>query len=309
MKHIFTLLYLLGIVSTTCAQKSKRAPVITRFYQLTGTIGKYPVTFNLHREGDELYGTYYCDSTEEIIEVHGTLNTNTALKIFCYYKGGEADEELTGIFKDSIFTGTWNSKGKELPFCLTQSRNTNGLHFDYVTTKGSKSLPKNQGYSRGSLTYDGSAVCPTPSSTHPAAKYIKETIFNAFNHSTSGTIGEAMLSEKKEVLSQAGDIEIYGVSQNVSIVYWSKQMLTLSTYAWEDNGGAHGNYTVKYTNFDLGNNSEAGAIFNECDQLPALKEKKLREFFNASEDKKLSNFLLVDTLPEASNCIITSKGI
>jgi hypothetical protein len=118
-----------------------------------------------------------------------------------------------------------------------------------------------------------------------------------------------MLADKKDVLGQTGEIEKYGASINVSIVYLSKQLLTLATYVWEYNGGAHGNYIVKYTNIDLVNNSEVGAVFNGCDQLPALREKKIRELFNVSNDKKLSEFLLVDTLPPANNCIITSKGI
>lgn len=311
MKHIFSLLCILGSVSTALAQKSKTAPVITRFYQFTGTIDKYPITFIIHRKGDDFYGSYYYNVTEEAMELFGVLQHDGSLTLtYNDPENGDLKETFSGRFKDSSFSGTWTGKGKVLPFGVAKPQNTNGLYFDYVMTSGSKSLPKDQAFGRSELTYNAAAVCPTASSTHPATNLIRERIFEAFGYSpTGGTIGEAMLSEKKEVLSQSGEIEKYGASTDVCIVYWSKQLLTLSTVSWEDNGGAHGNYTVKYTNIDLVNNSEIGVVFNECDQLPALREKKLRALFNVDNDKKLSEFLLVDTLPVSNNCIITTKGI
>lgn len=311
MKHIFTLLLIAGGITSALAQKSKPAPLITRFYQLTGTIDKYPVTFIIHRKGDDLYGSYYYNTTEEPIELFGVLQHDGSLRMVANDREtGDMTEEFAGKFKDSSFSGTWRYKGKVLPFRVTKPHNTNGLSFDYVLTSGAKPLPKDQQFGRSEITYDAAAVCPTASSTHPATKLIREKIFEAFGYtSTNSTIGEAMLADKKAVLSQAGEIEKYGASIGVSIVYLSKQLLTLSIYAWEDNGGAHGNYTVKYVNIDLINNKEVDAVFNECDQLAALKEKKLREYFNVSNDKKLSDFLLVDTLPAANNCIITTKGI
>ncbi|MCS3797886.1 RsiV family protein [Niastella sp. OAS944] len=311
MKYIFTLLLIAGSVHITLAQKSKPAPLITRFYQLTGSIDKYPITLNIHRKGNDFYGSYYYNSTEETIDLFGVLQNDGSLRLTNNNReSGDMNEEFSGKFKDSSFSGTWLHNGKVLPFRVTKPLNTNGLYFDYVITKGSRSLPKDQQFGRSEITYDAAAVCPTASSTHPATKLIREKIFEAFGYtSTNGTIGEAMLADKKDVLSQGGEIEKYGVSISVNIVYLSKQLLTLSILTWEDNGGAHGNYTIKYVNIDLVNNSEVGAVFNECAQLPALQEKKVREYFNASGNQKLSEFLLVDTLPTPNNCIITSKGI
>lgn len=311
MKYIFTLLLLAGSIHTAFAQKSKTAPLITRFYQLTGSIDKYPVTFIIHRKGNDFYGSYYYNTTEEPIELFGVLQHDGSLRLVANDREtGDMTEEFAGKFKDSSFSGTWTYKGKVLPFRVAKPLSTNGLYFDYVITKGSKSIPKDQQFGRFEITYDAAAVCPTASSTHPATKLIREKIFEAFGYtSTNSTIGEAMLADKKDVLSQSGEIVKYGASISVNIVYLSKQLLTLSILDWEDNGGAHGNYTVKYVNIDLVNNSEVGAVFNECAQLPALREKKVREYFNASSDQKLSDFLLVDTLPSANNCIITSKGI
>jgi hypothetical protein len=311
MKHIFTLLCILGGINAALAQKSKPAPVITRFYQLTGTIDKYPITFNLHRTGEDFYGNYYYNSTEEPFEVYGKIQNDGSLRITINDREtGNTAEEFSGKFKDSSYSGTWTNNGKVLPFRVAKPRNTDGLIFDYVTTKGSKSLSIGQGYGRDAISYDATAVCPTASSTHPATKLIRKKIFEAFGYeTTSSTIGEAMLADKKDVLSQAGEIEKYGVSIDVNIVYWSKQLLTLSIYNWEDNGGAHGNYTIKYINIDLTTNEEVGAVFNECEQLPAVLDKKLHEYFNVEKDRKLSDFLLVDTLPINGNCLITTKGI
>ena len=309
MKYIFTLLLIAGGINIALAQKSKPAPAITRFYKLTGTIDKYPITFIIHRKGDDFFGSYYYNITEEPIELFGVLQKDGSLRLACNDREtGDMTEEFTGKFKDSSFSGTWMHKGKTLPFQVKRG-NTDGLNFDYVITKGSRSLKIGQGYGRDAISYEAAAVCPTASSTHPAAKLIREKIFEAFGYASTNTIGEAMLADKKDVLSQGGEIEKYGVAVEISIVYWSKQLLTLSIYNWEDNGGAHGNYTIKYINIDLANNTEAGGLFNECDQRAAVVDRKLREYFNVSKDTKISDFLLVDSLPPANNCIITTKGI
>lgn len=314
MKHIFTLLLIAGSINIALAQKSKSkpAPVITRFYQLTGTVDNQPVTFNLHRDGEQIYGSFYYDATEEPLEAYGTLQTDGSLRISVHDRlTGDMTEEYSGKFKDSTFTGTWMYKGKTQPFKLSIPRNTNGLSFDYVTTKGSKTLPKSQQFGRSEITYDAAAICPTASSTHPAAQSIRTKIFDAYNYSsTANTIGEAMLSEKKAVLNQGEEIAKYGATTNVHIEYWSNQILTFSTYNWEDNGGAHGNYTIKYTSIDLTTNQEVGPMFNDdCEQLPVVLDKKLREYFNVDKDRKLADFLLVDTLPINGNWLITTKGI
>jgi hypothetical protein len=313
MKQIFTLLFILGSIHAAFAQKnkSKPAPVITRFYKLTGTIDKYPVTFIIHRKGEDYFGSYYYDATEEPNELVGTLHDGTLRMIANDRETGDMSEEFAGKFKDSSYSGTWTHNGKVLPFRVAIPRNTDGLSFDFVTTSGSKSLKMGQGFGRDAISYDAAAVCPTASSTHPAAQLIRDKVFEAFGYDSknSTTIGQAMLADKKDVLSQGSEIEKYGVSVDVGIVYWSKQLLTLSIYNWEDNGGAHGNYTIKYINIDLANNTEAGGVFNECDQLAAVQDKKLREYFKVSNDSKISDFLLVDSLPSANNCIITTKGI
>ena len=83
MKYIFTLLLLACSVNIALAQKSKPAAVITRFYKLTGTIHKYPVTFLIHRRGDYFYGSYYYHATEEPIGLFGVLQNDGSLRLTC----------------------------------------------------------------------------------------------------------------------------------------------------------------------------------------------------------------------------------
>lgn len=314
MKHIIILLFVLCTLNAAIAQKSKITPVITRYYQLTGTIDKYPATFNLHREGTRFYGNYYYQSTEEALELYGELNSTGSLRLVVNDRAsGDMTEEFTGNFKDSSFSGTWTYKGKALRFSVSQPRNTSGLRFDYITTSGSKKLPKSEDISRSAITYAGAAVCPTASSTHPAIKLIKEKIFDAFGYTPTGTIGEAMLAEKNSVLKPKpdGEMDTYGVNTLVKIEYWNKQLLVLSKYNWTDGGGAHGNYGISYSNIDLVNNKELGlgSVLNNCDQLPALLEKKFRAVYHVKKDEKLNEYLLVDTIPVNNNFSLTTKGI
>jgi len=310
MKHIFTLLLIACSINIALAQKSKPAPVITRCVKLTGTIDKTPVTVIILRKGEEFFGSYYYDATEEPNELIGKLHAGTLRMVTNDRKTGDISEEFSGKFNDSSYTGSWTYNGKVLPFNLTKA-NTDGLYFDFVTTSGSRSLKIGEGFGRDAISYDAAAVCPSASSTHPATQLIRDRVFEAFGYGSanSNTIGQVMLENKKEVLSQGSEIEKYGVQVDVSIVYWSKQMLTLSVYNWEDNGGAHGNYTIKYINIDLGASKQGVEMFNDCQELAAVEERKLREYFNVSKDKRMSEFLLVDSLPSARNYIITTKGI
>lgn len=104
MKQIFTLLFILGSIYAAFAQKnkSKPAPVITRFYKLTGTIDKYPITFIIHRKDDDFHGNYYYNITEEPIELFGVLQNDGSLRLTCNDREtGDMSEEFAGKFKDS----------------------------------------------------------------------------------------------------------------------------------------------------------------------------------------------------------------
>ena len=81
MKRLFILLLLLGGIIGATAQTGKTAPLITCYYHFTGDIDKYPVTFHLYRINDQFTGWYYYNSTEEPIDVWGSIEKCNFLKL------------------------------------------------------------------------------------------------------------------------------------------------------------------------------------------------------------------------------------
>src|SRR5688572_7200186 len=110
MRNSLILLFLLGCFNSALAQKSKSAPVITRYYYFTGTIDKYPVTFHLYRNNEQFSGCYYYNSTEEPMEISGKLEKGNFLNLARHDREGTQTELLSGNFKDSSFSGTWSYK-------------------------------------------------------------------------------------------------------------------------------------------------------------------------------------------------------
>lgn len=318
MRHFFTLLFITGSLQATVAQTSKPAPVITGYYYFTGTIDKYPVTFQLYRINDKFSGTYYYNSTEEAIDVYGEMDKNHFLKLTHSDNEGTAQEVLSGNFKDSSFAGTWSSKGKLLSFRVAPKRDNSGLSFDYIYTEGSKKLPKKEDIYRSELSYDAATVWPTASSTHAATNLIKEEIFKEFGaKSGQGEIGKVMIKEKNDILS--GDknkegIETYEVSKKIQVEYRNEKLLTLSSFDYVDGGGAHGNYGTSYINIDLVHNRvlDITDIIDTLacrDLLSSLLEKKFRAMNNVKKEEKLSEYLFNDSINPNDNFSLTSKGI
>jgi hypothetical protein len=317
MRHIYILLFILGTVTTTLAQTNKPAPVITRYYCFTGTIDKYPVTFHLYRINDKFSGSYYYNSTEENIDVNGEMDKNRFLKLSHSNNEGEEQETLSGNFKDSGFSGTWSSKGKLLPFRISQKKENSGLTFDYIYTHGEKKLPKKDDNYRTELSFDAATIWPAASCTHPAVNLVKQIIYEEFNDKQGkDDIGKVMLREKSEILNPAKDDEgiMYALEKRIKIEYQNYQLLTLSKFTYYDMGGAHGNYGTFYACIDLVHNRElsindvldSAACHN---QLQTLLEKKFRTAYNVKKEEKLSEYLFNDTISLTNNISLTSKGI
>jgi hypothetical protein len=317
MKRSFILLLLLGSVNAALAQNSKSASVITRYYYFTGTIDKYPVTFNLYRYNQKFSGSYYYNSTEEVIELYGELDKNGFLKIAASDWEDNQTEVFSGNFKDSAYSGTWSHKGKILPFRISKKTDNSGLTFDYIATSGSKKLPKGEEFDRTELTYDAKSIWPAATSKHSSIDLVKEIIYKAFEAGSSKEpIGKVMISEKNQILNQGkGEDGIaYALERAVRVSYRSAQWLTLSAFTYADNGGVHGNHGTSYTNIDLVNNKVLG-VTDVLDtvacrsRLLTLLEKKLRTAYDIKKEVKISDAMLVDTIPITNNISLTSKGI
>ncbi|OQP49304.1 hypothetical protein A4H97_28605 [Niastella yeongjuensis] len=317
MKHIYILLLILGCVTVTRAQTGKQAPVVTRYYYLTGTIDKYPVTLHLYRFNENFSGYYYYNSTEEAIDITGTLGKDRFLKLTHNNNEGQEIEVLSGSFKDSSFSGTWAYKGKLLPFRAALKKDSSGLNFDYVYVFGEKKLPKEE-YGRTELAYTASSIWPVATSTHPATNLIKQVIYAAFGEKPSQEdIGKVLIRQKNAALNTArkeDDPVTYDEANTVQVAYRNDKLLTISHFNYADGGGAHGNYGTGYINIDLIHNRKL-ALSDVLDTLSCAKtlrvllEKKFRAAYEVKPTEKLSDYLFDNEISPTENFMLTSRGI
>jgi hypothetical protein len=317
MKKSFMLLLMLVSINAAIAQKSNTTPVISRYYYFTGAIDKYPVTFHLYRINNSFSGYYYYNSTEETIDILGTLDKSGLLKLKHTDNDFKVDEVFSGNFKDSSFSGTWLHKGKLLPFRVALKKDNKGLAFDYIYVHGEKKLPKEE-YGRNELAYEATAVWPVTASQHPATHLIKELIAGEFDEKSSAQeIGKTMIIEKNEVLNpvqKEDEPKTYDLDKAVRIVYLNEKLLTIASFVYIDGGGAHPNHYTNYKCVDLVNNRNL-TITDVLDTvtckgtLQALLEKKFCTAFNVKKDEKISDYLFSDTIPVGTNFELTSKGI
>jgi len=317
MRSSIILLFMLGSIATAYAQKSSPAPVITRYYQFTGAIDKYPVTFYLYRINNKFSGSYYYNSTEEPIEINGELDKNRVLKLSTFDREGNKSEIFSGSFKDSSYAGTWLYKGKSLPFHLSQQNDNSGLTFDYIYTTGSKKLKGDQN-NRSELSYEAETVWPAATANHAATNLVKQVIYEVFDEKEGKEpIGKVILREKNELLNQAKDpqdITTYAAITTVQVTYRSAQLLTLAEFSYNDGGGAHGNYGTSYTCIDLVHNRTL-AIMDVMDTLAcrdivkSLLVKKFRTAYQLKKDDNLTEYLFENDIPITDNFYLTSKGI
>ena len=317
MRHIYILLFILGGVTPTLAQTSKPAPVITRYYCFSGTIDKYPVTFNLFRINNDFSGSYYYNSSQEPIDISGSLDKDRFLKLTHRDEEGNETEVLSGNFKDSTFSGTWSYKGKLLAFRVSIKNDNTGLAFDYIYTHGDKKLPKEE-YGRTEISYEAAAVWPVAGSQHPATNLIKQLITGEFDEKSSGEeIGKVMIKQKNEILNpvrKEDEVITYELSKEVQVSYLSEKILTLSSSTYVDGGGAHPNHYTFYLCADLVHNRKL-AITDVLDTLTyratlqTLLEKKFRTARHIGKEEKISDYLFTNIIPVGQNFMLTSKGI
>lgn len=315
MKQVILLLSLL-IATGTRAQKADAA-VITRFYFLSGSIDKYPVTFLLHRVNEVFSGTYYYHSSGMPIEIAGKIDKKGFLKLRHMSRDEKSNEEIEGVFKDSSFSGTWVSKGKMLNFRVTSSKDV-PLQFDYIWTHGEKKLKKKPEYMSHieGLSYEATTVWPTATSPHPAKKIIQDEIRNLFNGKTSTEeIGRIMINHKNSFLNTPEDsIDQYEIGETVSIHYFDNRIISLAQDWFTYSGGAHGLYGTTYANFDLQNNRLLGLpdVLDTTAAAPSVEkilEKEFRKNFAFEEGEKLEDVLLVEKIHMSGNILLTGKGI
>lgn len=151
MKHFILLLLLAGAIGSF----AQKAPVVTRFYYFRGTIDKFPVTFLLHRTNDDFTGSYFYQISASPIALWGKLDKKSMLTLKHESNDSKTSELIEGNFKDSVFSGTWQAKGKTLSFRVTESNDPSLLRFDYIWTSAKGNSSKNQHTCRISVKFPG----------------------------------------------------------------------------------------------------------------------------------------------------------
>ena len=318
MKKVFISLLISVSLYTVHAQKNSTTPVVARYMLFTGTIDKYPVTFHLYQINNEFSGCYYYNSTEEPIDIAGTMDKDHFLKITHDSGEGDVMETLEGSFKDSSFSGTWSSKGKLLPFRITRKKDTSSLAFDYIWAKGSKKIPQQHEYDPNEYSYEAAVIWPTAASQQPAANLIREIIRSKFdNNSSREDIGKIMIRQKNDVLNavKKDDVQTCELNTTVRLEYRNARLLTLCTSKYVYNiGAAHGYNSNSYSCIDLINNRKLD-ITDVLDTLAGrrllqtLMQQKFRKLYNVEASEKISAYLFSDSIPLSNNFLLTTKGI
>jgi hypothetical protein len=313
MKHVVFLLLLIAALGS----QAQKAP-ITRVYILTGKIDKYPVTFILHRINEDFFGGYFYQSSASPIDITGKIDKNGFLKLSHLGHDEKDNENIDGVFKDTSFSGTWQSKGKVLSFRVTQQNDASALQFDYIWTEGTKKLkdkPEHMSHIEG-LSYDGRSVWPTAQSNHPAKQVIQQAIRESFGAKTgSEEIGKILVREKNEFLSVIEDsVVTYELSNAVDIAYIDDRLLSFASSNSTYSGGAHGLYGTSYFNVDLKNNRQL-KLADVLDSAAAasavgkLLEKAFKKDFPFDEGESIKDVLLVEKITMGDNFMLTGKGI
>jgi hypothetical protein len=311
----FILLFLLAGSMGSFAQK---APVVTKFYYLAGTIDKYPVTFLLHRINDDFSGSYYYHSSASPIELLGKIDKKGFLVLKHESNDSKSNEHIEGVFKDSSLSGTWQSKGKTLNFRVAATNDNELANFEYIWTEGDRKLVKKPAYLSflEEISWEGRSVWPATNSKHPATSLIQQTIRELYGEKNSTeTIGAIMIGQKNKFLSVPDDsLELFSETVTTEIAFADAKFLCLQQSWSTFGGGAHGNYGTNYQNIDLKNIriltlSDIVDTVTAKRALEKLLEKEFRKNFQFEVGEKLQDVLLVEKISPTENFMLTAKGI
>ena len=324
MSKIKWLLILLMSAINIYSQQSK--PVNNNYWYkcMTGKIDKYAITMHLYRAGNNFSGSYYYNNVEKPIQFSGQYHKGNLLTVTAYSKPSDDDnddEAFEGVFSDSVFSGTWKSKGKLFPFRVVRKTDSSSLAFDYIVSTGTKKLVnKTDDFMRDELSFDAASVWPAANSKHLCIPLIKRIILQSFGEKDfKGDIGKLFLLQRKELLYPSPSTDdkeqpTYATDDRLQVIYQSKTLLTLQHFNYSDYGGAHGMHGTSYSNIDLANNKEiqlADVIdtVKAVSVLEKLLEKQFRKDYNIKNSEPLGETLLVDKIRVTDNIFVTSKGI
>src|SRR5688572_4866377 len=153
------------------------AQTVSWYNSFTGTIGKYPVTFHLHKMGHKLAGYYYYHSRMQPIYMIGDDTSAGAGNIKLYGFGPE--EVFTLSIKNNVCKGEWKKSIESktsLPVTAT-AKPVSPLRFDMIYTQGTVKLrPKLKESPEGS--FEDASIWPKGST--PSDIFIKQVVNEVF---------------------------------------------------------------------------------------------------------------------------------
>jgi len=303
---------------------------VSWYRQLTGSIGKNPVTMLLHKAGHLYKGYYYDESQQRPIYFRGDDTTYKDSVSLMAFGGIVQDESFVFAFDGEHAAGTWKSSGNKnskKTFEFTATADT-AATFQYVFTEGSAKLrPSHRNSPTG--TYQSAAVWPVGKT--PKDNLIKSVIRQIFDstHHGSADIGAILLKDKKETLDgyrkdnlDASDSDLalmpasfsMDIENDVLICYTSPNILSLVHQYYAFTGGAHGNYGSAYMVLDLKARKrlQLHDIISEEGKkaLGKLLEKNFRLQQHLRPNHSLQDAgLFSNTIEPTDNFYLTGKGI
>lgn len=300
----------------------------SRLMVLKGNVGSLPITMHLHKEGHQITGYYYYESKQQPIQLWGTdSGANGNLKLGANERA-EQPETFIMTLKASSANGTWQQDDSHSPQTVSLHEINLPSAFTYVQVKDSALLrPAMQG--SPVAYFDGGSVWPTGNSDveqwlkmeirkqwgdSSGEKATLEQLLNRKKHSFFKDYQETNADVSEEDMQQRGLTFNYSESNNVEIAYFTPELLALQMNVSTYSGGAHGNYAISYTSFDLVHQK----VFSLADILQPAGIKTLRKLLESGfrkqfavkpEESLQSAGLFANKIEPNSNFFVTEKGI
>lgn len=295
---------------------------------LRGSIDKYPVTFFLNRQGQQLAGHYWYDRTGEPILVYGTLEKGV-LKLEASTRD-EDDKGETFLLNRAAsgWTGIWEQRGtgRKLNVTLSVRQDIPPMR----TIRLEDSLSALKGKAEPMARFLATVSWPTGDTEREA--FIRQEILACMGPAgvtASDPLAQARAARSayfKEFTSQLKDVKPAEVREMPQAYNWSRDLrispaslagnlLSLDSYMYEYSGGAHGLGASQYKVLDLGKIQVIGQndIFTQegIRALPRLLEKHFRRIWKVKPGTKLEDAgLLVDKIEaETYNFFLTDRAV
>ena len=299
---------------------------------MKGTIGKYPITMQLHRRGQEYSGYYYYESAQQPIDVSGG-DSSGVLVLRAYIPKNDIDDDnnndetFRGRWNGNNYSGTWKMPGKYPSQSFTLIPQASALISDFIIiyTEGKSKLYPQKKKSPQASFYE-SSVWPTGNSMIDL--FLRKELIKVCNGKDSmQEIGEVLLDNKREFFKEyatenkyanrddTADAEFmnWETARNVEIIYSSPKIICVSASSSSYTGGAHGNFGTSFYSYDLRNRKQlhlADVInVNDSVSLNLILEQKIRKAFNLKSTDQLSTVLFEDSIKANDNFFVTEKGI